>query len=178
VLTHLGPENPCLNAPSSVRCNSDFRYFNDVVAIYKASDTWSFVTEINFVRDDSYHADGYGVAQYATYTLNDSMAISGRIEAYRDEDNFFVAGFPGNRDFVNLQRGFPLEKGLVAASGPTTYGEVTLGFTYKPPMPDAIQTLKIRPEIRYDQALNGTHPFDDGKADGQFTFGLDFILKI
>lgn len=178
VLTHLGPENPCLNAPSNVRCNSDFRYFNDVIATYKASDSWTFVTELNYVRDESYNADGYGVAQYATYTLNDSVALSGRVEVYRDAENFFVAGFPGNRDFVNLQRGFPLEKGLVTASGPTTYGEFTLGITYKPPVPEAIQTLKIRPEVRYDRALNGTHPFDDGKSDGQFTFGLDFILKI
>jgi hypothetical protein len=178
VLTHLGPENPCLNAPSNVRCDSDFRYFNDVVATYKANDRWTFVTEINYVRDESYNANGYGVAQYATYTLNDSVAISGRVEVFRDAENFFVAGFPGNRDFANLQRGFPLEKGLITASGPTTYGEFTLGFTYKPPVPDAIQTLKIRPEIRYDRALNGTQPFNDGKSDGQFTFGLDFILKI
>lgn len=178
VLTHLGPENPCLNAPSNVRCNSDFRYFNDVVVTYKVNDNWSFVTELNYIRDESYNADGYGVAQYATYTLNDSVALSGRAEVFRDAENFFVAGFPGNRDFVNLERGFPLEKGLIAASGPTTYGEFTLGITYKPPVPEAIQTLKIRPEIRYDRALNGTQPFDDGKSDGQFTFGLDFILKI
>ena len=177
-LTHLGPENPCLNAAANVRCNSDFRYLNDIVFTYKATDSWTFVTELNYIRDDAFDADGYGVAQYATYAVNDRLSVSGRAEIWRDAENFFVAGFPGNRDFVNFERGFPLEKGLVAASGPTTYGEFTLGLTYKPVVPAAITNLMIRPELRYDRSLNGTHPFNDGANDGQFTFGLDFILKI
>ena len=182
-LTHIGPENPCLNAPSNVHCNSDLRYLNDIVLTYKASDTWTFVTELNYIHEDAFKADGYGAAQYATYALNDQVSIGGRAEIWRDDENFFVAGFPGNRDFVNLERGFALEKPLLAASGPTTYGEFTLGLTYKPPVPAPIQNLMIRPEIRFDDALNGTKAFNFDSfgvphSESQFTFGLDVVLKI
>jgi hypothetical protein len=176
-LTHIGQENACLNAPANVRCNSDFRYLNDVVLTYKATDKWTFVTELNYIRDDAFKADGYGIAQYATYAVNDTLSVSGRAEVWRDAENFFVAGFPGNRDFVNFERGFPLQKALVTASGPTTYGEFTFGLNFKPQV-NGLQSTMIRPEIRYDRALNGTAPFSDGTSDGQFTFGLDFILKI
>ena len=176
-LTHIGPENPCRNAPSFVHCNSDFRYLNDVVLTYKATDTWTFVTELNYARDDAYKANAYGIAQYATYALNDALSVSGRAEVFRDAENFFVAGFPGNQDFVNFERGFPLEKALVTAPGPTTYGEFTFGLNFKPQV-NGLQSAMIRPEIRYDRALNGTDAFNDDRSNGQFTFGLDFILKI
>jgi hypothetical protein len=182
-LTHIGPENPCLNAPSNVHCNSDFRYLNDIVLTYTATDTWTFVTELNYIREDAFDADGYGAAQYATYALSDQVSISGRAEVWRDDKNFFVAAFPGNRDFVNLERGFPLERSPLFATGPTTYGEFTLGLTYKPPMPSPIQNLMIRPEIRFDDVLDGGKAFNFDSfgvphSDSQFTFGLDFVLKI
>ena len=177
-LTHIGPENACLNAPAFVHCNSDFRYLNDIVATYKYSDALTLVTELNFIRDDSFHAQAYGIAEYFKYTLSDQLALVGRGEIYRDNNNFFVAGFPGNNDFVNLERGFPLQKALVTASAPTTYSEFTLGLNITPAMPDPIQGLNIRPEIRYDRSLNGTTPYNNGTQDGQFTFGLDFVLKI
>ena len=78
---------------------------------------------------------------------------------------------------MNFERGLPLEKPLVAAGAPTTYGEFTFGLNFKPQV-NGLETMMMRPEIRYDRALNGTAPFDDGTSDGQFTFGLDFILKI
>ena len=53
-----------------------------------------------------------------------------------------------------------------------------LGVTYKPPLPNGVQALAIRPEIRFDDALDGAKPYNDGKSDTQFTFGIDFILKI
>jgi hypothetical protein len=31
-------------------------------------------------------------------------------------------------------------------------------------------------EVRYDQSLNGTHPFDDSKTDHQVTIATDFVL--
>jgi hypothetical protein len=174
-LTHIGPENPIGAVPHA---NSALRYLNDVLFTYKATDNLTLLTEFNFIKDDAFHAQAYGVAEYFTYTLSDELALVGRGEIYRDNNNFFVAGFPGNRDFVNFERGFPLEKGLVGASAPTTYSEITLGVNLKPAMPGPIQALTIRPEIRYDYSLNGTKPFNRGTDEGQFTFGLDFILKI
>jgi hypothetical protein len=177
-LTHIGPENPVLNAPSFIRANSDLRYLNDVLFTYKYSDALTLLTEFNFIKDDGYHAIGYGVAEYFKYTISDQVALVGRGEVWRDNNNFFVAAFPGNRDFVNLERGFPLEKGLITASGPTTYSEITIGLNITPAMPDPIQGLTIRPEARYDYSLNGTKPFGNGTDQGQVTFGLDFVLKI
>ena len=169
-LTHIGPENP--------GDNHDFRYENDIVATYKYSDALTLVTELNYIRDDGFHAIGWGVAEYAKYQLNDQFAVVGRAEVWRDNNNFFVSGFPGNTDFVNLERGFPLTKPLVTASGPTTYSEFTLGLNYTPTLPTPVQSFMIRPEIRYDRALNGTSPYADGTDNQQFTFGLDFVLKI
>ena len=174
-LTHMGPENPIGAVPHA---NSEMRYLNDVLFTYKYSDALTLLTEFNFIKDDAFHAQAYGAAEYFTYTVSDEVALVGRGEIYRDNNNFFVAGFPGNRDFVNLERGFPLEKGIVGASAPTTYGELTLGLNLKPPVPGPIQALTIRPEVRYDYSLNGTKPFGNGTDQGQFTFGLDFILKI
>jgi hypothetical protein len=173
--THFGPENPIGAVPHA---NSEFRWLNDIVFTYKATDSLTLLTEFNFIKDDAYHALAWGVAEYFNYAISDEVSLVGRAEIYRDNNNFFVAAFPGNRDFVKLEHGFPLEKGLVGASAPTTYGELTLGLNLKPAMPEPIQGLTIRPEIRYDRSMNGTTPFDGGTDEGQFTFGFDFILKI
>jgi hypothetical protein len=169
-LTHIGPENP--------GDNRDLRYLNDIVLTYKYSDALTLVTELNYIRDDGFHAIGYGVAEYGKYQVSDQLAVVGRAEIWRDNNNFFVAGFPGNTDFVNLERGFPLTKPLVTAPGPTTYSEFTLGLNITPTLPSPVQNFMIRPEIRYDRSLNGTDAYNDGTQTGQFTFGLDFVLKI
>jgi len=85
----------------------------------------------------------------------------------------FVAAFPGNLDFVNSERGFPA---TTISGGRTTYGALTFGVNYKPEVPKAIEGFVIRPEIRYDQSLNSTRPFDTGTSDHQVTLGADFIL--
>jgi hypothetical protein len=173
--THIGPENPIGAVPHA---NSAMRYLNDIVFTYKASDSLTLLTEFNYIKDDGFHAQAYGAAEYFNYALDDETSLVGRGEVFRDNNNFFVAAFPGNRDFVNFERGLPLEQNLIIAPAPTTYGELTLGVNFKPAMPDPIQGLTIRPEIRYDYALNGTKPFGNGTDQGQFTFGFDFILKI
>lgn len=46
---------------------------------------------------------------------------------------------------------------------PTTYGELTVGVTYKPEFINkklALGGFIIRPEVRLDKSLNGTHPFN------------------
>ena len=44
-------------------------------------------------------------------------------------------------------------------------------------MPKPIDTLLVRPEIRYDRSLSGTKPFDDGKDKGSVTLAADIILQ-
>lgn len=108
------------------------------------------------------------------------------MEFFDDEDNFFVAAFPGNQDFAIAQAGYAMPLTAYSA-GPlgkaTTYGELTLGVTYKPAgLPAPISGLLIRPEIRYDTTLNGVKAFNGpsitgaGKDTGVLTLAADFVL--
>lgn len=169
-LTHFGPENATRTVPGA---NSKFRYENDVVVTYKATEKLTLTTELNYIRDDAFHADGYGAAQYASYPLSDTVTLNGRAEVWRDNKGFYVGAFPGYHDFINSELGLPA---TVITTPPTTYSEFTLGITYKPPVPPVISTLMIRPEIRYDRSLNGTHPFNAGKDGGALTLAADVIL--
>src|SRR2546430_4392931 len=60
--------------------------------------------------------------------------------------------------------------------GRTTYGALTAGVMIKPPKPALITDLMIRPELRYDRSLNGTHPFNDSFDQDMFTAAVDFVV--
>lgn len=165
-LTHIGPENP--------RNNDDLRYLNDITATLKVNDKLTLTTDVNYIRDDGLHAIGYGAAQYAVYNLTDTVALVARGEVWRDNNGAFVAAFPGTLDFINTERG--LVPATSISGGRTTYGELTLGVNYKPEVPKAIEGFVIRPEIRFDDSLNGTKPFNAGTSDHQVTLAADVIL--
>lgn len=170
--TSIGPEIP--RGTPGVRPNKDLRYLNDITIIWKITDQLTSTTDLNYIRDDGFDADGGGVAQYFTYALNDHLGIGVRGEVWRDDDGFFVAAFPGNRDFVNVQKGRPAPN--VYGGGKTTYGAVTLGLNLKPQMQNLPGRLLVRPEIRYDRSLNGTTPFGAGTRGHQLTAAIDAIL--
>jgi Putative beta-barrel porin-2, OmpL-like. bbp2 len=199
--THIGPEIPNTNGTNNTidnitacGCNPNtaLRYLNDITAIWKATDSLTLITDLNYIRDDGFKASGYGIAQYAIYTVNDWLKLVGRAEVWRDNNNFFVAAFPGNFDFVNAEHGFL--NTAVFAPAPTTYFEITGGLNISPALPQGTPLLKsitFRPEVRYDASLNGTTPFDGqsvpggrgfpgfgaGTKSSQFTFGGDLIAK-
>jgi hypothetical protein len=168
-LSHFGPELP-RSVPGH---NTLMRQEHDVVVTWKINDNLTSTTELNYIRDDGGHATAEGVAQYLTYKLNDQWSVGGRAEVFRDDQGFFVAAFPSSLDFVNAEQGRP---NLSISGGRTTYGELTLGVNYKPTMPKPIDSLTIRPEIRFDDALNGTKPFNSQTSSHQVTFGIDAIL--
>jgi hypothetical protein len=181
--THIGPENPNVTAVvlAGVNPNSALRYLNDVTVIWKATDKLTLTTDVNYAREEGFNASGGGVAQYATYTVNDWLKINGRAEIWRDSGNvangfFFVNAFPGNLDFVKAEHGDPTA--VLFNGGVTTYGALTAGLTITPPVPtnSFITGLIIRPEIRYDTSMNGTTPFGAGTKSSQFTFGGDIII--
>ena len=168
-LSHFGPENP-RTVPGH---DSAFREINDIVITWKVNDTLTSTTEFNSIHDDHFHASAEGVAQYLVYAINDQWSVGGRAEVYRDDQGFFVAAFPDSLDFVDAERGLP---NTSFSGGRTTYGELTLGVNYRPSVPKAIEGFAIRPEIRWDQSLNGTKPYNDLTSDHQFTIATDFIL--
>jgi hypothetical protein len=175
-LTHIGPENSDLLGLPNV--NSTNRYFNDVVVTLKWNDDLTFVTELNYIKDDITipglsHPDAYGVSQYVTYVLNDMFTLQARGEIWRDNNGFFAAAFPANFDFTNLGRGLP---NTAFNGGKATYEEITLGVNITPPgIPDMFKGLKIRPEVRYDHA-DQAKPFNSLKSDHQFTIAADIFV--
>jgi hypothetical protein len=188
-LTHIGPENAsrALSALTpAFNADGYYRYYNDIVITYKATSALTLTTDLNWVRDD-FGATGFatgkpsasnafGIAQYASYTLTDTLTLNGRAELYRDDNNFFVAGFGANNGFDQLQKGYPTPL-VSGAKHATTYGELTLGVTYKPAgLPPVISGLLIRPEIRWDTDLGGASAYNGGTANSSFTAASDVVL--
>jgi hypothetical protein len=136
-------------------------------------------------------ARAFGIAQYASYKINDIFKINARAEFFRDNNNFFVAAFPGYFDLVNLFHGFwcpscisqNLGTGLYANrpiySG-TSYLALTLGMTITPELPKLpiITGVIMRPELRWDTSVNGTTPFfnRNGLSSSQGMFNMDVII--
>jgi hypothetical protein len=187
-LTHLGPEQASrVLSPAGFNADGQWRFYNDIVVTYKANDALTLVTELNWVRDDFGFADkavnAFGAAQYASYTLTDTLTLNGRVELFRDDNNFFVAEFSGNNDPVRFQQGLaPVGPVFAAPGGSTTYGALTLGVTYKPTVPPPVTGLLIRPEVRWDHAFTDNNPFNQnppaftkGTAN-QFTLAADAVI--
>ena len=175
-LTHIGPENVAGSLGPGVNVHGYNRYENDAVITYKFNDKLTSITELNYIRDDGFNASGGGVAQYFTYVLTPEITAGIRGEVWRDNNGFYVAAFPGNRDYIDASTGQPNGSfgGFV-----TTYGAVTLGLNIKPAkLPKIMDGLVFRPELRYDRALAGDNPFDHGASVDQFTLGIDAILPI
>jgi Putative beta-barrel porin-2, OmpL-like. bbp2 len=185
-LTHFGPEDATgALAPLGVNANGQWRFYNDVTVTWKATDTWTFVTEANWARDGygfvGKPVNGFGAAQYASYALTDTIALNARAELWRDDNNFFVASFPANNAYVLFEQGFPVTVNFAPGSN-STYGALTLGVTWKPEVPAPITGLLVRPEIRWDHAFTNNNPFNNNPpfntkgTPNSFTFGGDFVL--
>jgi hypothetical protein len=194
-LTHIGPEqstrllsggNYAAGLPT-VNANGQWRAFNDIVITWKLSDSVTSTTELNWVRDGygvvNKPVNAFGVAQYFSYGLTDTLTLNTRFELFRDDNNFFVAQFSGNSQFVGTQQGFVYPAGVyTAGAGSTTYSALTVGVTYKPSLPAPVTGLLIRPEVRWDHALTDNAPFNLNTANpsknttNSVTFGADMVL--
>src|ERR1700730_6257173 len=166
-LNHLGPENPT----GTVSLGGDvvdgaMRTFSTITTVWKFNDNITFTNDLNYVHDDGFQASGYGVAQYASWALDNTWTLQARGELWRDEKGFFVAAFPGRFDAVNALAGRPNGSISLFPHG-ATYAELTLGANYKMTLPDPLGTLVARPEIRYDHST--AKPFNNGRSSNSFT---------
>ena len=109
--------------------------------------------------------------------LEEGCTIGICVEIWHDQDGFFVARLASNNDFIHFERGDDtvFDPRTVGGSR-TTYGAITAGVTIKPPKPPLMKDLMIRPEIRYEWSLNGTHPFNDSSDQEMFTAAVDVMV--
>jgi hypothetical protein len=119
-----------------------------------------WVIEYTWGEEAGNDAEWYGINQHFYYEINPCWSAGLRVEWFRDDDGFVVAGL---RD-GNL------------AQGPFVgnFYEVTLGLLWQPR-----ERLMVRPEVRwdwYDEDEPGTPlPFDAGDRSSQALFGIDVI---
>lgn len=188
--THIGPENPKQNDPlligwpfgavggTSFSCacdpNSALRYLNDVTVTWKATENLTFITDINYIRDDGWNLDAlgrahgveaFGAAQYAIYKLSDWLKFAARLEVWRDRNGFFVASYQHPLEFVNLEHGFPTFNVLLTPGNPlvpvctaaaigggcAAFGARTPGTTYL----EVTGGFTITPEIPKNDFIAG-----------------------
>lgn len=187
-LTHIGTEIPAAAIangllPPSVKPDQAYREIFDLVTIWKAGDSLTLTNEINWLHDDGLEAEGYGMAQYVSLALDDSLSLVGRGEVFVDGENALVGQFGANADFLRAEEGLPALSAYTATGGArgrrTTYGELSLGLNYRPKADGLpLATLLIRPELREDTALQGGEPFHDGRDRSQTTLAIDIILGL
>ena len=175
-LSHFGPEDPTRElSPRGFNANAFWRTENDIVVTWKATPKLSLTTEANFEHDGFFTASGYGVAQYASNALTDTITLNARAEVWVDQNSLFVAAYPGNLDFVDVEAGLPAPF-VKTAPHAATFSELTLGVTYKPTLPPPVANLMIRPEIRWNSALNGVKAFNNQQTSNTITFAGDLVL--
>jgi hypothetical protein len=166
--THIGPEMP--------NNNHDQRYLSTITTTWKITDKFTSITDLNYAYDAGADAAAYGAAQYFTYTIYSWLTAGIRGEVFRDDEGFYVVSFANYHDPMRLLAGEPTIDPRTVGGGRTTYGAITIGLSIKPPMPKPVTSLTIRPELRFDRALNGTRPFNDSSDDRMFTAAIDAIL--
>jgi hypothetical protein len=185
-LTHYGPENAqkAFNS-SKVDVTKYNRAFNDVIITYKASDSLTSTTELNYVVDDGFvssngttrNAEAFGAAQYLSYAANDIVTFNARAEAFVDTRGFYVFGSPSSTGAVRALEGYS-SPALSSFAGRSVYGALTLGATFKPTMPEKFSdiTTLIRPEIRADRVISGPARFNNGADKTAITAAIDVVF--
>ncbi len=138
--------------PQSTDDNHDYWTVAEGIAAWQASDQLKFTADLLY-GDASSIAQWFGIAGYASYTLNKFATINLRAEFY-DDGRGFTTGVGGTD---------------------VDYFESTLGVAITPtPDVNLLQTLTIRPEIRVDTA---DHAVYDGHEFTQLTCAVDAYLK-
>jgi hypothetical protein len=167
--------------------NREMQYIGDVIATYKINDTTSVTLNATYFHDDYLRDDAYGITTYFAHDFYPWLTFNARGEIFRDNNGNVVGMNTSTMSYIDYLRGaesYPYDQ----APG-TTYGELTVGVTYRPQflhLPKG--SLAIRPEVRLDKSLNGTRPFNrvsptdtpgynyaDNGTNNMFWFSCDAI---
>lgn len=183
--THIGPElsKAAINnalLPAGVDVDSSTRALNTLTTVWKVNGNLTLTNDLNWIYDSDIRsgksANGFGVAQYATYKINDMFSVGTRGELYFDRDGAFVAQYTGNYDFIRAVEGLPLQSTRSVGGGKTTYGMITVGANITPDWKCRyLQGLRFRPEVRFDKSFE-TRAYNDSQDSSQLTFGMDAVL--
>ena len=85
-LTHFGPEHATrVLVAARLQCQRAVALLQRRADHLEGDRHLTLVTEVNWVRDDLRRrpgkpVNGFGIAQYASYTLTDTMTLNGRAE--------------------------------------------------------------------------------------------------
>lgn len=164
------------------------RFWNDINATYQVNDRLKLTAEFNYLHDEGTRGigargqfagvDAESFVSFLSYTINRNLTFNYRGEIFRDNNNSLVSTFRGNNSYMASIAGTPY--GTVPGPNPhshgTTYGDMSLGVNYHPDLGKPFRIFMIRPEVRFDRALNGTTPFNGGRNNGMFTFGGDAVV--
>ena len=170
-LGRVGPEDSVRALGN--RANSAQRFWNDLSGTLKFTDRFSATAELNLLHDEGLHANTYSAVFYLSYQVSSSLTLNARGEIYRDDTGLLVTSFIADDAYMRSTLGQPTRTQSAPA---TTYGALTLGATWHPTLGHPVKLFELRPEIRFDRSLNGTHPFNDLRNTGQFTVGIDAVL--
>lgn len=170
-LSRIGPEDPIVALGETA--NRRMRYWNDINAAYTLTPKTTLTAEFNFLHDSGFRAETWSFVTFANYQLNKSWTLNYRGELYRDNTGLFVLNFLTNRAYMQAVAG---ETVPTQGTGPTTYGDLTLGASWHPDLGHGVRVFQLRPEIRFDRALNGTRAFNDQTDVGAFTISTDAVI--
>jgi hypothetical protein len=143
-----------LTGPEQAKNSRDYRTLTDVVLCYYWTDKLSEMVNIDWLTEENVpgvgRANAYGPAHYLTYTFNDYLSATWRIEWFRDDG--------GSRTGVDC-----------------SWYESTWGLGITPcPNDKVLKNLVIRPELRWDWADKDA--FGSGRRD-LLTAAVDLIFK-
>lgn len=136
------------------------QYNADLLLTYHASKTLAFMFDGIYLHDEVPNDDLYGAAAYLAWDINPELQFNARAEVFRDNTGVMITSYPGTTAYSKQMRNLPYP---FYAAPPTTYGDLTVGVRYMPGFVNRhlpLGQFSIRPELRVDQSLNGTHPFN------------------
>ena len=187
-LSRVGPEDVWRGSftISRYEANHAQRFWNDINATYQVNDKLSLTAEFNYLHDEGVRGigargqfagtDAESFVSFLSYKINKDFTFNYRGEIYRDNNNSLVASFRGNNSYMNAIAGRPADLVPGASGHGTTYGDLSLNVAYRPDLGHHVRVFQLRPEIRFDRALNSTSPFNGGRNNGMFTFGGDAVI--